>query len=185
MSCTLAARPLARVGVLVTVAALSGCASSVARAPTSFPYSSTAGRFSVVFPSKPDTGVREATDNGAKRRVTSALAKKGSDDFGVTWSDFPTDFLAAGNAAVLERVRDKVVGDVKATLVSSDEITLAGHPGLAVKAKVASGATKGDYRVRFYLVKNRIYEVLVIRNAVSSDESVVLDFFDSFQFTGS
>ena len=172
-------------GVLVTVAALSGCGSSSAKAPTSFPYSSVDGRFSVVFPAKPDAGVREATDNGAKRRVSSALAKKGSDDFGVTWSDFPADFLAAGTAAVLERVRDKVVGDVKATLVSSEETTLGGHPGLIVKAKVASGATKGDYRARFYLVKNRIYEVLVIRNAVASDEGVVLDFFDSFQFTGS
>ena len=45
---------------------------------------------------------------------------------------------------------------------------------------MASGATKGDYRVRFFLVKNRIYEVLVIRNNPAAPEQLVQDFFDSF-----
>jgi len=180
-----AARPFARVGALATAVALAGCGSSAAKAVVPVPFTSVEGRYSVEFPKQPDTGVREAGDAGLKRRVTSTMASKGGDDYGVTWSDFPADYLASGPTAVLEKVRDTVIADVKATLVSSDEITLSGHPGLAVKAKVASGATKGDYRVRFFLVKNRVYEVLVIRNNPGAPEQLVQDFFDSFTLTGS
>jgi hypothetical protein len=182
----LATRPLVRLGVLATaVVALSACAASIATEPTEFPFTSTEGRFSVVFPGDPDTGVTAADDAGGTRKVTSMMASRGSDDFGVTWSDFPASFLASGALPVLEGVRDKVLADAKATLDTSDEIELDGHPGLAVKATVPEGATKGEYHVRFYLVQNRIYEVLVIRNDPEADDTPVLDFFDSFTFTGS
>ena len=178
-------RPFARVGALATAVALSGCGSSAPAAAVPVPFTSADGRYSVEFPKQPDTGVRQAGDGGLKRRITSTMASKAGDDYGVTWSDFPADYLAAGPTAVLEKVRDTVVADIKGTLVSSSEISLAGHPGLAVEAKVASGATKGDYRVRFFLVKNRIYEVLVIRNNPAAPEQLVQDFFDSFTLDGS
>jgi hypothetical protein len=182
----LAARPLRRLGVLATAGlTFSACGSSAAPATTEFPVTSAEGRFRAVFPAKPDTGVTEADAEGGKRKVTSMLAAKGSDDFGITWSDFPKSFLASGPTAVLEGVRDKVMADAKATLQSSEEITLNGHPGLKVAANVPEGVTKGDYQVRFYLVGARIYQVLVIRNDAKADDTAVLDFFDSFTLTGS
>lgn len=185
MNTALAARPKRCLGALAAVVALAGCGSSAPVEPQSYPVTSKEGRFSVVFPGKPDTGVTQANSAEGTRKVTSTLAKKGSDDFGVTWSDFPTSFLAAGPTAVLEQVRDKVVGDVKGTLVSSEPITLDGKPGLAVEANVPTGPTKGTYVVRFYLVGNRMYEVLVIRNDPKADTTPMTDFFDSFELTGS
>ncbi len=182
---TLAIRPLRRLGVLATAVALSACGSSAPAEPADYPVASAEGRFSVVFPARPDTGVTEADAEGGKRKVTSLLAKKGSDDFGVTWSDVPKTFLSSGPMPVLEKARDSVLANAKATLVSSDEIKLGSTPGLDVVARVPEGVTKGDYRVRFYLSGTRIYEVLVIRNDAKADETLMLDFFDSFTLTGS
>lgn len=181
----LATRPLRSLGVLATAVALSACGSSAPAEVTEFPVTSTEGRFSVVFPNKADTGVTDAKADEGTRKVTSMMAKRGSDDFGVTWSDVPKAFIANGPTPVLEAARDQVVENAKATLVSSDPIDLDGVPGLKVHAKVDEGITKGDYHVRFYLKGTRIYEVLVIRNDPKADDTLMLDFFDSFTLTGS
>lgn len=65
---------------------------------------------------------------------------------------------------MFEKVRDTVIGDVKVVFVFSDFIILVGYFGLVVKVKVVLGVIKGDYRVCFFLVKNWVYEVLVICN---------------------
>jgi hypothetical protein len=64
-------------------------------------------------------------------------------------------------------------------------VTFAGHPGLEVVAQVAKGATKGNYRANFYLVGNRVYEVLVVRNNTPINEEATNAFLDSFELTGS
>lgn len=182
----LAVRPMRRLGALATMVALSACASSApATEAVEFPVTSAEGRFSIVFPNEPDTGVTEAKADEGTRKVTSMMAKKGSDDFGVTWSDVPKDFVATGALPVLEAARDQVVKNAKATVTSSEEITLDGVPGLKVEASVPDGITKGEYHVRFYLKGTRIYEVLVIRNDAKADDTLMLDFFDSFKLTGS
>ena len=176
---------MARAAALATVVVLAGCGSSAPAAATTFPYTSADGRFSVVFPGKPSENVTEAADGGAKRRVSSTMAAKAGDDYGVTWSDFPTSFLGDGATALLEKVRDTVITGVKGTLVSSHETTVGTLPALDVVAKVASGATKGEYHARFVLAGTRIYEVLVIRNNAKADDERMLDFFDSFELTRS
>jgi hypothetical protein len=180
-----AARPMVRIGVVSALVVLGASCSSSKPVEQSVPYTSKDGRFSVVFPKKPDVGVRDAQTGGVKRKVTSALASKGSDEFGVTYSDFPSSFLADGGIKVLEKVRDTVVGDVKATLVSSNETTIGKNPALDVVANVPSGATKGEYHAKFILVGTRIYEVLVIRNDPKANDTLMRDFFDSFELTGS
>jgi hypothetical protein len=86
---------------------------------------------------------------------------------------------------VLQGVRDVTIREIAGTLVSSKDITLDGHPGLDVVANVAKGATKGNYRANFYLVGNRVYEVLVVRNQTPIDEEKTTVFLDSFEITGS
>jgi hypothetical protein len=176
---------MVRIGAFATLAALAGCGSSAPKAAERVPFTSKAGRYSVVFPAKPDT-FSAPTGNGAVKRVVStAMASKAGDSYGVAYSDYSADELKAGPAAVLSGVRDVTVREVLGTLVSSKDITLAGHPGLDVVAKVDKGATKGNYRVNFYLVGNRVYEVLVVRNQTPIDEEKTTAFLDSFELTGS
>ena len=184
MKTATAARPMVRIGVVSALVVLGACGSSKP-VDESFTFTSAAGRFTAEFPKKPDVGVRDAVTGGVKRKVTSALASKGSDEFGVTFSDFPNSYLADGPAKVLEKVRDTVIGDVKATLVSSTETTVGKSPALDVVANVPSGATKGEYHAKFVIAGTRIYEVLVIRNDPKADDTLMRNFFDSFELTGS
>ena len=181
---TIHAPSFVRVGALATVVALAGCGSS-APAQTEWPYNSAAGGFKVVFPSKFDTFTSKAGDDTTARSVTSSMASKGSDQFGVTYSDFPSSFLADGAAAVLGKARDQVVAGIKGTVVSSAASTFGKHPALDVVATGTASAVKGEYHAKFVLVGTRIYEVLVIRNDTKASDERMLDFFDSFELTGS
>ena len=181
---TIHAPSFVRVGALAPAVALAGCGSSAPK-QTEWPYTSTDGGFKVVFPNRFDTFTSKAGEGTAARSVTSSMASKGSDQFGVTYSDFPSSFLAGGAAAVLETARDQVVAGIKGTVVSSDASTFGEHPALDVVAIGTASAVKGEYHAKFVLVGTRIYEVLVIRNDTKASDEHMLDFFDSFELTGS
>jgi hypothetical protein len=173
-----------RVGALATAVVLAGCGSS-APAQTEWPHTDPVGRFSVVFPNEFDTYTTKAGEGDAERAVTSATASKGSDQFGVIYSDVPKSFLAAGDLAVLVKARDTAIEGIKGTLVSSEETTFDSHVALDVIATSDAASMKGEYHARYILVGTRIYELLVIRKEPKADDTRMRDFFDSFELTGS
>ena len=122
---------------------------------------------------------------GLSSRPASATASKGSDQFGVVYSDVPLSFLVGGELAVLTKARDTAVEGIKGTLVSSEETTFDGHVAIDVVTTSDAASMKGEYRARYILVGARIYEILVIRKEPKADDTRMRAFFDSFELTGS
>jgi hypothetical protein len=137
--------------VLLSVAGLSGCS------PALEEYVSEEGKFRVRMPAQP-TLVRDPELPSNVKKV-SLLQRSGS--YEVAWEDLP-----ASDASDDRRLDDACDGALKALQpkdvnqdVKRKEITLAGrYPGRELAVKTPDGKLVQD---RMYLVKRRLYQVVV------------------------
>ena len=116
--------------------------------------------------------------------INTYTVQKGDDTMVVAYSDLPIPL----NEPV-EKVQDRLdgsrVGMLKnsnAVLVEEDKIQLAGgHPGREIRATLAD--QKGELRARFWLVGNRLYQVLVTGPPTFTDSTEATTFLQSFELT--
>ena len=149
------------------------------------PFSSDAGRFEVSMPGEPKetrTTVKTAVGD---IKVFMFEVDHRDGDYVVGFSDYPEKILrASGPDAALEGGQKGAVNGVKGTLLTSKKIKQDGFPGLEFSYNLTAAGVPGKAlgRSRLILVKNRLYQVVVIA-ALSKAKSAANDaFFDSFKF---
>ncbi len=149
-------------------------------------YSSTQGRFAIMFPGTPsDQDISYDTPLGrfdARDYVLSATA-----EYRVSYTDFVMDLENDSNERnkLLDSLRDRVIADGKAKVLTQNAISLDGHPGRMLTLVAPDGSIT---RTRSYTVGKRLYQIMVSTSKVSQppdegrfEESWATKFFDSFK----
>ena len=154
---------------------------SVTTRDTWINYSSPEGRYSVRLPQQPKISTQESTNSaGLKFTQYMATAEDSGRLFMIGYFDYPAAFD-------IDKARDGVVQKLKATLLSENDLTLAGYPGREIK--MSAKETDGSeflIRARIYAVKNRAYFVQFIIGSTDTAPTAVAaatKYFDSFSVT--
>jgi hypothetical protein len=100
----------------------------------------------------------------------------------VVTSDMPENLIAGKDPQkLLEGGREGVVNQFQGTVTQEKAISLDGNPGLE---SIMTGATQGMnvlVKVRFYLVKNRLYQVYAMAEKGYEDMVAFDKYLDSFK----
>ncbi|HBX50632.1 MAG: hypothetical protein A2W98_00980 [Bacteroidetes bacterium GWF2_33_38] len=181
---------------IVAVMVVSGCGSSeqkgndVANAledlqkeletlETSNLYESIDGNFKVNFPAEPKVESQSIpTEVGNIEMVSFMYEKSATEAYMVAYSDYPSAMVEASDAkTLLEGVKSGFTGDLQVSVIEEKEIKLGENPGIFFKANSES------YFVVFkdYLVKNRLYQIGILRDGSFPNDEAVKAFIDSFE----
>jgi hypothetical protein len=145
-------------------------------------FTSPEGRFGVLMPSKPEYSKQsmplEAKLNVDMHMFTAMeLQSPNPTAYSVAYADFPfVTTTPDASSALLDAAQAGLIE--KNTVLARSSLQLRGNPGREVKLKDPKGMVS---RVRLFLVKERIYMVMVFSNSekglVGSDR-----FLSSFDF---
>lgn len=138
------------------------------------------GGFSVNFPGEPtfqsepvDTAAGQITMNGYVYEESASRV------FMVNYSDFPESLIADDPRAMLQDEKGGALETLgEYTLDEEVELTLNGNPGLYYKARA------GEYysMTNTYLVKNRLYQLIILSTGDYPSGEAADSFFGSFKF---
>ena len=144
------------------------------------PFTAKEGRFSISFPSKPETATSMVKTVGGDVEVHrfSVVGKNNEISYLVQYNDVPPNMLRDdGPDKILDRCRDSGVAAIHGKLAKELNSTLEGNPGRALE--VEGAGFKVVYRI--YLVKNRLYQLIVFWDGSKPLADRAGPFFDSFK----
>lgn len=130
------------------------------------PYTSTDGRFSVMFPGIPTKSAQQVS---LSENDAMTLRQFQFDEihfsYLVMYCDYPAKYVTGEPRLILEGIRDSSIESFKATLTSDEPIDLSGVPGRAFNFTDKDGSS---YVARDFLNGQRLYQVIVTVGAGSS-----------------
>ncbi|HZS47827.1 MAG TPA: hypothetical protein VFC63_22345 [Blastocatellia bacterium] len=145
-------------------------------------FASSAGRFNSLFPLQPTERSSDIDTVRGKVSLHSITSERQDAAFLVAYADYPFEAKDAEIDGVLDGVRNVLIKNRR--LVSEKNITMKGYPGIEFKAKAGSPTGAGMIG-RIYLVKKRLYQVLIqyadTQRSAEFDKDVT-KFLDSFDF---
>jgi hypothetical protein len=147
------------------------------------PFTSSAGKFTVLLPGTPvEQRQPVQTALGPVETILFVLELKPSKtSYAVSWSEFSPAALKPGSEAKrLDNARDRVVAGTKGILKGEKRIALRGYPGREVEIDLDG---KARVRARIFAVKNRLYQVIVLGPGNWVDGKETSRFLDSFRLT--
>lgn len=179
-------RPAAIALLILVMSAAFACGTKVPVGWTT--YSSPEGRYSVLFPGKPELSTEQAPAHTGET-LTQYFAICTDPDAGgdVVYNVAYFD-LAPSMAYSFDEARDGYVKAVNGTLQSEKTIQFKGFPGRELKATANSSGKDFSLMARLILVEKRVYMVQFIFTksydaARAADKSAT--FFNSFALTNS
>lgn len=122
-------------------------------------YTSTDGRFSILFPGAPAVSTQSVTlknNEVVTLYEVSAEGDGGNTSYIVMYNDYQPDVITGPPQDLLKRTRDGAVAGK--TLLSDTEIELGGVPGRAYTATDADG---WQYDVHEFLSGTRFYQLII------------------------
>lgn len=137
------------------------------------------GRFSVLLPSKPTTQTL-TLETGQGRVVHYGFTAVNNGLICVlVYADLPRMLARPGNEkAIFDEARDALLKEVQVSLASEKTVALEGHPGREISAHLLGG----EIKARFYLVNERLYQLVITRfNIFDKSPDVIDKFFGSFK----
>jgi len=142
------------------------------------PYTSTDGRFSVLFPGSPTQNAQPVALSDTESMTLHQFRFDGNNlSYMVMYNDYPAKYVAGEPQSILESVRDGSTESLKSTLTSDGPIDLNGVPGRAFQLTDKDGIT---YVARDFLDGQRLYQVIVTV-AAGSSATQAEDFLNSFR----
>jgi hypothetical protein len=148
-------------------------------------HQSTTGGYSALFPVEPKTTSNKQATNAGEIEVNSAMATHADTSFAVATTDYPPDFIEPGDAeTMLDDGRDGMVATYNGTVVKDEKIKLGDHPGRAVTIEADAQGVTVKIISRFYLVDNRLYQLMIVGMKDKINEADATKFLDSFKLTG-
>lgn len=164
---------------VVSMVVVAGLA-SLAAADEWKPYTSTAGRYSASFPGTPkEVTQRMETEIGGIDATIASLESNNA-FFAIAYNDYPREKM--GNLTpdqLLDNARKGAVDKVKGKLVSEKKVTASGYPGRELQIEAPGGLHITEH---VYLVKTRLYQILVVTPSAGANSDDVKKFLDSFKF---
>lgn len=145
-------------------------------------FRSEAGNFSVQTPyTLKETSQLVDTDVG-KIEFHMFVGERGNESIMVGYSDYPVELMQTSNAErVLDGSRDGVVGNTKGELASEIQISLDGYPGRELTINInIENVQAMVMRCRFFLVQNRLYQVVALVPKGKGNDKYIDDFLQSF-----
>jgi hypothetical protein len=144
------------------------------------------GRFKVKFPGDPVKQQQQVpTQLGNLTMHTFAVETDGgSQAFMVMYNDYPADQIKNSNTDdLLKACKGGVLSSSNGKVKKDRNITLSGNPGMEFTFSGDSGGRPIECAWRIFLVKNRLYQVAILRFNNAPAEDDVKKFFESFAFT--
>ena len=133
-----------------------------------------------AFPGEPTRSLLTINTADGPRDIQMYTFTDKQTSFSVTVSDLPSEQVEnTGAAAILDGARDGAVANTQGDLFSDLVIEVAGHPGRELK--IAAGGGKATIRVRLFIVKNRLYQDLVVTPVRESYAPRVRRFLESVE----
>lgn len=142
-------------------------------------YTSEEGNFKIIFPGEPTvTSETVPTDIGDIQMKMYMYEKSREEAYMVAYSDYPQEAVDAGDKKeMLQGSKEGVVGNISASVEEEKEIEIDGNPGVYFKAKGPVFTTV----YKLYLVKNRLYQVGILKAAVYPSDAEIKAFLNSFE----
>jgi hypothetical protein len=163
--------------LLVAGALLAGCGET-----TWSEYSSAEGAFSVLMPGTPTEQTQAQDTEMGTIDVHSFTFEEGDVAYLVGYNVFPAAVIgAASSDSMLDGARDGQVNAVKGTLVNEQKITLGAYPGRELEIQIEDSDGTLSLRSRTFLVRDRLYQVMVVGPKGQSTSPDTTKFLDSFK----
>jgi len=142
-------------------------------------FTSDDGKFQIRFPGDPEvTSENVPTDVGDIEMFTFMYEKSVTEVYMVAYSDYPSAMIELSKTEdLIQGAKEGVVGNIGATIEEEKKITLGDYEGIMFKA--ASETYFLYYKL--YMVKNRLYQIGILRDGSYPEKSAVTDFIDSFK----
>ena len=137
-------------------------------------FSSAKGNFTITMPSVPKESSQSVDTAAGKVDLTMFTSQVGTSAYLVSFSDYPEEVMnTADPLKVLDGAMNGSVTNFGGTVLTSKDITIDNNPGKEFTADgKVSAPGDGSLSGRIYLVKNRLYQVIVVG---LKDKTVVSD----------
>ncbi len=146
-------------------------------------FRSDAGKFSIVT----TKGLKSSTtslDTGVGTiSMHMFTADQAKNSVAIGYADYPQDFISQNDAnTILDNACSGAVSNISGTLISKDEISLDGNPGKEIVVNAAAGNGQVvTVKARLYLVKNRLYMVMILAAKGNLTRTDSDNFFATFK----
>jgi hypothetical protein len=98
----------------------------------------------------------------------------------VIYADYPAVALKANPQKILAGARSGAVKRLGGQLQGEQKITINGFPGLAFSALATAGKEKSFMQAHVYLVRQRLYQLIVVGPQKEKSADEIKTFFNSF-----
>jgi hypothetical protein len=145
-------------------------------------FTSTKGGFSVTFPAGATEPKEQEQSAGAVKlvRVSSTLADKTA--LQIAAITYPAEALKAQtDEARLDAMRDRLGTSFRTKVEDEKKIKLDGHPGRTFTLTLTNG---GLGRIKLFMVKDRMYQIMVLGPKKGATSKAADQFLDSFKLAG-
>ena len=149
-------------------------------------FKSEAGRFSIMTPYALKESTQSVDTKAGKIDLHLFVADKGNKSYMVMYSDYPAEAVKASDPEkMLDGSRDGAVSNIHGQLISEAHIAFDGFPGrdLTISAKNEKGQAM-TLRIHYFLVENRLYQVLAIYTSDQENKAEIDGFLTSFKLIG-
>ncbi len=140
---------------------------------------SEAGNFKIKFPAEPTKSTEKvSTAVGDINMYSFLYEERGVAAYMVAFSDYPESAIKSQDAkTMLDNAKSGFVGKLKLSITKEEAIKLGEYEGVMFKAN----SDQYYVYVKDYLVKNRLYQVAILRADGYPTDSDVKSFVDSFE----
>ncbi len=139
-------------------------------------FSSDIGLFSVLMPVIPEEKTETTQSEHGPYTTHLFIARDTSNVYLIGWVDYDSNFNFNKRSELMAN-RDNFVKGIKATLVSSQTLTLDGYQALEFQAETADRVFKS----RVYMVGRRPYQIVIGYPKDVNDAVTINRFFNSFK----
>jgi hypothetical protein len=147
-------------------------------------YKSSAGRYSILMPGKPKEQTQAVDSIVGKLDMLITSFEDQSSAYLIAYVDYPGDLIRSGQANdILDGTVRGATENVNGTLVRQQDFPLGVIPGREAEIDAPSqGAQPATHvKVRYFLVNNRLYQVMVVVPQTRILPVEAQRFFDSFK----
>jgi Fas apoptotic inhibitory molecule (FAIM1) len=147
-------------------------------------YQSQAGRYSILMPGKPKEQTQSVDSAVGVLDMHSASFEDRSGAYLAMYVDYPADQIRSGQATdILDGAAQGAVAKVKGKLARQQNFSLGAIPGREIEFDAPAQGTQPamHVKVHYFLVNNRLYQVMVVAQQNQDLPADAQKFFDSFK----
>lgn len=146
------------------------------------PLTSQEGRFSLLMPGAPKEQSQEVATPAGTIKMTMYVLEQGESAWFATFNDYPAEVIQKADAeTLLNGARDGAIGTVQGKLLAEKKIAIDTYPGRELEFEAQGGAFLA--RSRIYLVKERLYQIMILSPKAQGLPKDTGKFLDSFKLT--